>query len=390
MPVATPSSLAGIHSATIPQDRLLPGILGLRGIAAIAVVLFHLNHLAGLAVPQPFSFISSDFGYGVHLFFVLSAFSLMHSTEHTMFRSTWANEYLIKRFWRIAPLYYGIMAFIILRPAITSHPVTVDAQALLLNLTFTFNFAPWAGIVWGGWAVGVEMLFYVIFPVLLLTIRTTSTAFILVIVSLVISYVSRSTLQVHYESTMPQYDYNWAYFSFAPNLYFFAMGIYAYRLSHELSPALKASRWLIPFFSVACLGLLMLTGLDNPLKGAGRMDLMLWGCGFVALSIWQSNRPSFWSANRLLAYVGERSYSLYLLHPVIISLFLKQPLQNVYAELSPQLGEYAFFICAALLLVPLIALSEITYRLIELPGIRVGQRINKRIRANTRSHKNPH
>lgn len=90
------------RSSIIPQQRLLPGILGLRGIAALAVVLFHLVHLASLKLPEPFSFIAVDFGKGVHLFFVLSAFSLMHSTEHTMHRTQWVSEYFVKRFlcWR--------------------------------------------------------------------------------------------------------------------------------------------------------------------------------------------------------------------------------------------------------------------------------------------------
>lgn len=32
------------HSRTIPDSRLLQGILGLRGIAALAIVLFHFTH----------------------------------------------------------------------------------------------------------------------------------------------------------------------------------------------------------------------------------------------------------------------------------------------------------------------------------------------------------
>ena len=52
------------QSDTIPAERLLPGIHGLRGIAALAVVLFHLVHLAGIAVPKAFTFIAADFGKG--------------------------------------------------------------------------------------------------------------------------------------------------------------------------------------------------------------------------------------------------------------------------------------------------------------------------------------
>lgn len=86
----------------IPRDQaLLPGIHGLRGIAALAVTLFHLTTITEIAVPAGFTFIASDFNRGAHLFFVLSAFSLMYSTEHTMQCPTWVTQYFI-----IAPLYY--------------------------------------------------------------------------------------------------------------------------------------------------------------------------------------------------------------------------------------------------------------------------------------------
>lgn len=365
------------HSATIPQDRLLPGIHGLRGIAALSVVLFHLVHLANIAVPQSFTFIASNFGNGVHLFFVLSAFSLMHSTEHTMQRPTWATDYFIKRFWRIAPLFYCVIAVMTLFPVIVSRVWSVDIEKLLLNLTFTFGFTPWKGIVWAGWTIGVEMLFYAILPVLLLTVRTMTATLALLLASLLVSYIMRSSLHFHYEHTLSQYGYNWSYFSFGSNLCFFAMGMYAFRLTRNFSvDALKMQR-LIPLFSVILLGMLMFTGLDKPLKGIGRIDLMVWGLAFAALCIWQSTRPSLWCANRFLEYTGERSYSIYLLHPMII-VFFKTPIRQTYDIFTPYIGAYAFFICGLLIIALILVLSEIAYRMVEIPGIRYGKQIIKK------------
>jgi len=55
-------------SPIISQNRLLPGLLGLRGVAAFTVALFYLVHLANIAVPPVFSFIAEDFGKGVVCF----------------------------------------------------------------------------------------------------------------------------------------------------------------------------------------------------------------------------------------------------------------------------------------------------------------------------------
>jgi peptidoglycan/LPS O-acetylase OafA/YrhL len=378
------SAPTAFRSAIIPTGRLLPGILGLRGIAALAVVLFHIVHLASISAPGPFTFIAADFGKGVHLFFVLSAFSLMHSTEHTMSRPRWADEYFVKRFFRIAPLYYCLTAGMILWPAVKSGAWSVDFQALLLNLTFTFGFAPWKGIVWAGWSVGVEMLFYAIFPVLLMTVRTRIGTMVLLAISILVTYAARSALDVHYEHTVPLYRYNWAYFSFAANLCFFAMGMYAFRVVHTIDINSAAIRWYIPVAAVALIAALLLTDVGRPLKLLWKADLIVWGLAFAALSIWQSTWPSRWSANRLFEYLGERSYSIYLLHPVVI-VVLKSPIQSAYAMLTPHLGAYAFFACAGLTLLPLLILSEVTYRLVELPSIRLGQRINDRKRQSMSS-----
>lgn len=368
-------SKSSFVSATIPLSRLLPGIHGLRGIAALAVVLYHLVHIAKISVPVGLSFIASDFGKGVQLFFVLSAFSLIHSTEHTMHRPTWAKEYFVKRFFRIAPLFYCILAGMVLWPAIKVQYLTVNLQSLLLNLTFTFGLAPWTGIVWGGWTVGVEMLFYTILPVLLLTIRTRLGTLLLVVASILVAQASRSLLLEHYEHTVSLYQYNWARFSFASNVCYFALGMYAFRIASETNQNAKAMRWGVSTFATVLLLVLLFMGGHN----GWHPDLVLWGCGFAMLTLWQSKWPSHWCANRFFEYLGERSYSIYLLHPVVIAL-MKTPLQSLDGLLAPTLGAYAYFACAGALFLPLLLLSEASYRLVEIPFIRYGQRICARLR----------
>lgn len=370
-------------SLMIPRDRLLPGLLGLRGIAAFAVVLFHLVHLANIAVPPAFSFIAADFGKGVHLFFVLSAFSLMHSTEHTLHRASWAKEYFVRRFFRIAPLFYCILAIMVLWPAFKAQHLTVSLSTLLLNLTFTFGFAPWTGIVWAGWTVGVEMMFYAILPVLLLTVRSSRGLLMLVIVCMLFSFAARTELQAHYEHTVSLYRYNWAYFSFAANACYFALGMYAFRIAGEIGENSTAMRWGVSVFTSVLLLILLAGG-----SIGWRPDLVLWGFGFALLALWQSKWPNRWCANRLFEYLGERSYSLYLLHPIVIVL-LASPLQRLYVFLNPTLGAYAYFVCAVVLLVPLISLSEITYRIVEIPAIRYGKIVSARLRQQINLESSP-
>ena len=362
------SAMKAFNSATIPADRLLPGIHGLRGIAAMAIVMYHLVKIADLSVPQAVGFVAGEFSYAVHLFFVLSAFSLMYSTEHTMQRPEWIRAYFIKRFFRIAPLFYLMLAAMVLWRTVEAHDIPYDVSRIILNLTFTFGLAPWAVIVKGGWTVGIEMLFYAIFPLLLLTVRSLRSTALLLTLTVIVSYAARVSLFEHFEHTRGLYRYNWAHFSLLPNLCFFVMGMLAYRMfrAHQAD---AGSLRLLPGFSLMLLGLLLLTSIERPLGQFYKADLLLWGTAFMFLCLWQSLSPSRWSANKAFEYLGERSYSIYLLHPVLIEV-LRAALQSAQQAASPWLGGYAFLASALVLLPLLLLLSEITYRMVEVPGMR--------------------
>jgi peptidoglycan/LPS O-acetylase OafA/YrhL len=364
-------------SAFIQKDRLLPGIRGLRGVGALAVVFYHLVHIAGIKPPVIFGFIARDFGLSVHLFFILSAFSLMYSTESRMIRSDWLLDYFIRRFFRIAPLFYCMIFLLV----IYTHFPIANLKGLItviLNLTFTFGFVPayGIGIVWAGWAVGVEMIFYAFFPVLILLIKTHRSAVIFLIISIVLSIALRSALHYEYMTTYPKPRYDWSYFSFTSNICFFAMGIYAYFVSKLFNVNDKAMRFYVPVLSLIIIGSLLLTNLGVFLYNSARFDILLWGIGLTALSVWQSQKPSIAIANPVFEFFGERSYSIYLIHPVII-LLSKKYLSKIYNILFPHIDGYSYFVCAGILIFFLMIAVEFTYRAIEVPGINLGRRLIK-------------
>lgn len=66
-------------AALSPSDRILKGLHGLRGLAAFGIVLFHLQAIPSLHLPGPFDGAIGHLYLAVHLFFVLSAFSLAHA-----------------------------------------------------------------------------------------------------------------------------------------------------------------------------------------------------------------------------------------------------------------------------------------------------------------------
>ena len=144
----------------IQADRKLEGIHGLRGLAALSIVLFHFVYIARIPAPRWLAFTTTHFNLGVLLFFSLSALSLYHSSK---FAPASFGAYLVKRFFRIAPLFYLMLGYMLWWGGVP------DSNVLLINLTFSFNLFPGQhqSLVWAGWSVSVEMLFYLLLPAIL-------------------------------------------------------------------------------------------------------------------------------------------------------------------------------------------------------------------------------
>jgi peptidoglycan/LPS O-acetylase OafA/YrhL len=56
---------------------------------------------------------------------------------------------------------------------------------------------------------------------------------------------------------------------------------------------------------------------------AGGPDLVIWSCALGMICSWQAAAPSRLLAIRPMQWIGERSYSVYLLHPFVIFWLIK-------------------------------------------------------------------
>lgn len=164
------------------EGNRLPKVDALRGLAAVMVILVH-----GLSVdfipgfPKLLGEIFYQGKRGVQLFYIISAFTLFYS-----FHSRWGERnlllrFFIRRFFRIAPLYYLAIFIYLVARTIHLAPKPSDFPGLisvLANLFFIHGFNPyWINeVVPGGWSIGVEMPFYVIFPLLVFQIRSLNQA----------------------------------------------------------------------------------------------------------------------------------------------------------------------------------------------------------------------
>ena len=146
----------------------------LRGIAILGVVCCHCFYdrmpwfICHLNVAQ---WVMSG-RFGVQLFFVASAFTLAWSWNRRKSECHPTKNFLIRRFCRIAPLYFaGILAYAMMSFCFQNglHGITAGAytpQSVAANLFFIHGWLPFAmnNVVPGGWSIGVEMSFYLLVP----------------------------------------------------------------------------------------------------------------------------------------------------------------------------------------------------------------------------------
>ena len=147
----------------------------------------------------------------------------------------------------------------------------------------------------------------------------------------------------------------------------------------------QAAKFLLPTIALIIISGVMIYGtVSNKDSGYLGLNNILLGFAFALCCIWQHESPpriisSRIISSRLINYFGERSFSMYLVNPIILY-FLRDEVSMVYKFFLSSMGNYAFFMAFLAALSVIMAVSEITYRLIEVPGIRLGKNICARMR----------
>jgi peptidoglycan/LPS O-acetylase OafA/YrhL len=156
----------------------------LRGLAVLLVVVAH-NYLGftnenGL-YPSGFGAIVYQAVYGVQLFYIMSAFTLFLSLSS---KNQNYRTFLIRRFFRIAPLFYLAVLFYTLQDLYRGNDI--ELARLVSVLTFTNGFVPeWINSVFhGSWSIAVEMLFYLTVPLFFSIIKDLNKAILFFITTI--------------------------------------------------------------------------------------------------------------------------------------------------------------------------------------------------------------
>jgi peptidoglycan/LPS O-acetylase OafA/YrhL len=168
--VSPPLPAAGATPAPGDRGRRIPGLDGLRAVAACSILIYHASSHAGSR--GPLMLLIPPLREGVTLFFCLSGFLLYRTFAAALIRGTprpSVRRYALRRLLRIAPAYWFILVLTTLALGDMTALRSVDGLSVLgRQALLVANYSPrtiWSGLT-PSWSLAIELVFYILLPVL--------------------------------------------------------------------------------------------------------------------------------------------------------------------------------------------------------------------------------
>lgn len=347
----------------------------LRGLAVIGVLIVHVANSLQLDGALLNSLLSSG-ARGVQLFYLVSALtifmSLMWRSEAN--RVSWRN-FFSRRFFRIAPMFYLVAIYFFFTDGHSARyfaPDGLDWWTVPLTFTFMHGWHPETinSLVPGGWSIAVEVTFYMLVPVLFVMLKSLRKAVFISLGAYCLMLALNAFMSSHIESLYPEdQQYLSAHFFsfwFFSQLPVFLLGIVCYHLLQTIDKPNKLISLLYLSLFVATFYLFAFEVVQI------KYVPMHIGCGvsFLFLVMGLHHHPWQVIVNKLMAGIGKVSFSIYLLHFIVI----KRTAHILVPELS-EFGNWSFLIYFTFVFVVTTVFSCITYKYIEKPFILLGKRL---------------
>lgn len=355
----------------------------LRGIAVLAVILIHSGSYGNVPLSPTIDSLIREGARGVQLFYLASAFTLFLSFKNRFSKETFpVRNFFIRRFFRIAPMYYVGICYYILQNGLGAifapENPSITPLAIIANVLFIHGFSPYwlNSVVPGGWSIGVEMMFYAIVPLLFFTIKNLNHAFNFLLLSLVFGVLFRVVLENYCTMDAKSLWYDYLFLCFPNQLPIFALGIMMYfiicedKSQNKISPISLLLLALLIFAAQIGLRIPILAHLMLP-------NHFVFGIAFFILAIGLSKIEITVIVNPVIIYIGKISFSMYLVHFAVLHLLSINNYidYNANSILNLAIKYIVVVVISAIF-------STIFYRIIEVPFQNIGKKLINKLENN--------
>ena len=365
-----------------PRRQIQP-LTGVRGLAALWVAGCHLVAEPGLATGLAARILARGY-LAVDLFFILSGFVMALNYGHLFRRRVRAavfGRFLILRLARLYPLYGSILllrfaytalrygSFDLPRPWIAA-PLPHPAIDLPANVLLVQSWGIAKSSIGPAWSVSTEWGAYMVFPALamlgLWRGRRAALATAMAAAVLLSTTALLDTAPAYHAGLLDAYDGR----TLGPLMRClggFTVGVLTWRLSHW-APIIRLCGLSPPCVLIAAL---LIGGVAT---GAADFAVFLLFPAMVLCLACGTNRVTRLLASAPVVWLGEISYSIYLLH-----IFLLHPTHVTSAAAHRLLpGHAAEALSLAVTFGMLLIAADLSWRCIEQPGRRLIRRVAPR------------
>lgn len=348
--------------ATSNSDIHIPGLNGLRAIAALSVMWGHVFQstfgnwgIEGCSLP-----VVAD---GVTMFFVISGFLITYLLLNEEQRSHKVNiaKFYMRRILRIWPIYY---LYLVIAVSVASQWGDPSIGYYLLfgaNIPFILAVGIWPIVHY--WSIGVEEQFYLFWPWIVKSTHGRNKRLLAISIGICIMWlICKWGIYLGWGHTT-------AYRFFAVTRFdcmmLGAIGAILYFTGSKWFGRLTGNRPL----GLICLALLVASQLWADVVPAPIRPQVI-ALLSLACIMSQLHRPLINLENRVCDFVGKISYGIYVIHPLLIFL-----LSGLYRNIGLQLPAGLDIAVIYLLVTALtISIAWLSYRYFESPFLRLKSR----------------
>jgi exopolysaccharide production protein ExoZ len=300
-----------ISASVNPQSNKYDIIQVLRFIAALMVITLHSTYYASERLVHGLKLYGEGYN-GVGLFFTISGFVMIISSQKLMKKVGGWKIFAVKRVVRIVPIYWVMTSYKLIVLLLTSSLV-YHARFDIVYVLKSYFFIPAINVdglyepfLSVGWTLNFEMFFYLLFTVAL-AIRTNATVFLSLI------FIPLAVLSIFKTSHWPAVGFyaDSIVLDFLYGMIAAQLIIRGKKLSAQVAIPLILIGLLYLFFPKSA-AMVHYYSKSNIVVGLATF-LVVYGAACIEGKF--GDKMPGW-----LVYLGSASYSLYLVHPVIAPL----------------------------------------------------------------------
>jgi peptidoglycan/LPS O-acetylase OafA/YrhL len=338
-----------------------------RGIAACLVALHHLSFGVNSHLNQP-ALIPNSYLF-VDFFFVLSGFVIAANYEKRLAEGFGVWRFALLRFGRLYPLHFSILvALIVLRLAHAASGLgdpspfqaprwsadTILANVLLVHSLHLFDFTPWNG---PSWSISAEFYAYLLFAAAVAVCKRR-----MVVLLLPVAVASAAALWILAGGIGTSFD--WGLIRCILSFSVGAMTWHAHRAASLRSGTALELTSIMLIVAFVCYA------------GKGGLSLaapVVFAAAVLAFAA-EAGAVSRWLRARAFLWLGERSYSIYMVHFLVLWLLadglklLGRAGIDLVAQLESASHLWQNDLVALVYIVLVLGTATATYRTIEVPG----------------------